>query len=76
MSNQDMRELFGDGQGEYSIGDQVTFVEGGEELTGELIGITPPGETVRGRSHPTTYVVAVPGHGIPSLVYSGQIVAR
>jgi hypothetical protein len=75
MSGQNMKELFGDGRGEYAVGDQLTFTEDGEEFTGKIIAIMPPGQTVSGRHHPTTYIVDC-DRGWPSSVYSSQIVAR
>ena len=72
---QDLNELLGPkGKGDYSQGDTITFTEGTQTLTGEVIhveqaGLTPVSKT----PHPLTYHTDC-GDGWLHLVYPHQII--
>lgn len=75
MSKQNYNELFGEpGASDYRIGDTITFREGDQTFTGEILHISAPGHTPVTRKHtPTTYTVDC-GDGFPHLAYQSDIV--
>jgi len=60
---------------EYQEGDTLSFTERGQTLSGQLVGVTPPGVTASGLPHPTEYWVD-DGTGFPKVVYAHQLVER
>jgi hypothetical protein len=62
------------GRGEYSVGNTIRFEEDGRELTGEVLHVAAPGQTVTGKHTPTSYYVDC-GDGFPHVVYQSQIKA-
>lgn len=73
---QNLEKIYGPtGRGEYAVGSQVTFLEEGVQITGEVLHVTAPGTTVTGRQLPTTYEVDC-GDGWPHTVLSNQIVQQ
>jgi hypothetical protein len=76
MSEQNLDELLGPaGRSDYSVGDTIKFREGASVLSGEIIHISAPGQTVTGKHTPTTYWVDA-GCGFPSVVYSSDIIVE
>jgi hypothetical protein len=72
--SQDLNELLGpSGRGDHRTGDTITFTEGAQTFTGEIIHVEAPGQTVTGKHHPTTYHTDC-GDGWPHLVYASQII--
>lgn len=74
MSDQDLEALLGpSGKGDFQTGDIITFTEGEQTLTGEVIHVEADGETVTGKHHPLTYHTDC-GDGWPHLVYPSQVI--
>jgi hypothetical protein len=73
---QDFTQLFGpSGRGEYAPGDQITFLENKNTLTGEVIHCSQPQTLASGRRLPLSYQVDC-DDGMPHVVTSDQIVQR
>ena len=62
------------GHGEYQPGDFITFDEQGRTLTGEVLWVAAPHNTVSGAHVPTSYHVDC-DDGWPHIVYQSQIKA-
>lgn len=76
MTEQNLNELLGpSGRGDYQQGDTITFTEGEQTLTGEVIHVEAAGQTTTGKHHPLTYHTDC-GDGWPHLVYPSQLIIK
>jgi len=73
--SQNLDELLGpSGKSDYSVGDTISYMVGGERRSGTIEHITAPGLTASGRHHPTQYWVS--DGGFPSVIYQTDIIVE
>jgi hypothetical protein len=76
MTEQNLNELLGpSGKSDYSVGDTISYMVGGQKKSGTIEHITAPGLTpVSGTPHPTQYWVS--SGGFPDVVYHADIIVE
>jgi hypothetical protein len=74
-NHEEMTALFGPlaKYSDHKPGETIRFRLRGQEVVGEILWVTGPGETVQSRHTPITYVCGVEGEFIPALVYQSEV---